>query len=111
MKRKSLLGALLILGFVLSACGTGAAPTERGATGEPNMPAGEATLNVSETPEFGSILVNSDGFSLYVFMQDTQNAGVSTCTADCAVEWTPLMSLGAPIAGEGVDATLLSTIT
>jgi predicted lipoprotein with Yx(FWY)xxD motif len=51
--------------------------------------------------------------SLYLFMQDTQNSGTSTCTdADgCTAEWPPLGSQGSPVAGTGVDATLLSTIT
>ena len=86
-------------------------PSEPGATTLPEGPAGEATLNVSETPDFGSILVNGDGLSLYVFMQDAQGAGVSSCTGDCAVEWPPLVSLGSPVAGTGVDAAMLSTIT
>ena len=74
---------------------------------------GEATVNVSESTDFGSILVNGEVLSLYVFMQDTQNSGTSTCTdADgCATEWPPLLSQGSPVAGEGVDAALLGTIT
>ena len=72
---------------------------------------GAATVNVSESTEFGSYLVNGEGRSLYVFMNDTQNSGTSACTGDCAVEWPPLVSDGAPEAGEGADATLLGTIT
>jgi predicted lipoprotein with Yx(FWY)xxD motif len=68
---------------------------------------------VSEDATFGPILVNGEGMSLYLFMQDTQNSGTSTCSdADgCAAEWPPLSSEGSPVAGAGVDATLLSTIT
>ena len=74
---------------------------------------GEATVNVSESADFGPILVDVEGMSLYVFMADTQNSGTSTCGDDdgCAAEWPPLVSQGAPVAGEGVDATLLGTIT
>ena len=74
---------------------------------------GEATINVSESTEFGPILVDGEGMSLYVFMADTQNSGTSTCGDDdgCATEWPPLISQGSPVAGEGVDATLLGTIT
>ena len=74
---------------------------------------GEATVNVSESTTYGPILVNGEGFSLYLFMADTQDSGISTCGDDdgCSEEWPPLLSQGAPVAGEGVDATLLSTIT
>lgn len=74
---------------------------------------GAATVNVSESTEFGPILVDGDGFSLYLFMADTQNSGTSTCGDDdgCTTEWPPLLTEGDPVAGEGVDATLLGTIT
>jgi predicted lipoprotein with Yx(FWY)xxD motif len=74
---------------------------------------GSATVNISETADFGPVLVDDEGFSLYLFMQDTQNSGTSTCTdADgCATEWPPLVTDGDPVAGEGVDETLLGTIT
>jgi predicted lipoprotein with Yx(FWY)xxD motif len=49
--------------------------------------------------------------SLYVLMNDTQNSGTSTCVDDCAAEWPPLTADGDPVAGEGVDETLLGTIT
>ena len=74
---------------------------------------GAATVNVSESTDFGSILVDGEGMSLYVFMADTQDSGTSTCGDDdgCATEWPPLLTDGDPVAGEGVDATLLGTIT
>jgi predicted lipoprotein with Yx(FWY)xxD motif len=72
---------------------------------------GEATVEVSESADFGPILVDSEGMSLYVFMSDTQNSTTSACTDDCAVEWPPLTTDGDPVAGEGVDETLLGTIT
>ena len=74
---------------------------------------GGATINVSESTDFGPILVNGNGMSLYLFMADTQNSGTSTCGDDdgCATEWPPLVTDGDPVAGEGVDAALLGTIT
>lgn len=71
---------------------------------------GGATVNVSESTA-GSILVDSQGRSLYLFTSDTQNSGTSTCSGDCLTNWPPLLSLDAPVAGDGVDATMLSTIT
>lgn len=74
---------------------------------------GEATVNVSESADFGPILVDSSGMSLYAFLGDTQNGGTSACDADdgCIAGWPPLVSQDGPVAGDGVDATLLSTIT
>ncbi|HEX9387033.1 MAG TPA: hypothetical protein VF918_11995 [Anaerolineales bacterium] len=70
---------------------------------------GEATVNVADVGTYGSALVNGEGMPLYVFSLDT--GGTSACTDDCAAEWIPLASQGTPAAGEGVDATLLGTIT
>lgn len=74
---------------------------------------GGATVNVSESADFGSILVDAEGMSLYVFLADTQNSGVSTCGDDdgCATEWPALLTDGDPVAGEGADQALLGTIT
>jgi len=74
---------------------------------------GAATVNVSESADHGSILVDANGMALYAFMADTQNGDTSTCGDDdgCATEWPPLVSDGDPVAGEGVDASMLGTIT
>jgi predicted lipoprotein with Yx(FWY)xxD motif len=72
---------------------------------------GTATVEVSESTDFGPILVDGEGMSLYLFTKDTQNSGTSTCTGDCLVKWPALLTDGDPVAGEGVDETLLGTIT
>jgi predicted lipoprotein with Yx(FWY)xxD motif len=73
---------------------------------------GATTVEVSESTDFGSILADGEGMSLYVFMADTQDAGTSACTdAECTADWPPLVTDGDPVAGEGVDQTLLGTIT
>ena len=72
---------------------------------------GGATVEISESTDFGPILVNGEGMSLYAFMGDTQNSDTSACTGDCAIEWPPLTTDGQPVAGEGVDETLLGTIS
>lgn len=72
---------------------------------------GAATVNVSEVGTFGQALVDGEGRSLYLFTNDTQNSGASSCSGDCLVEWPPLLTDGDPVAGTGVDAALLDTIT
>lgn len=125
MKSRILLGMLLVLALTLSACApavTDATPTGIPMT-EPATPGatesatlgvpvtGDADVQVSETSDFGPILVNGEGMSLYGFMGDTQGSGTSACTDECAAEWPPLTVEGDPVAGEGVDETLLGTIT
>ena len=57
---------------------------------------GGVTVNVSNTTDFGPILVDGEGMSLYLFTNDTQDSGTSTCgDADgCAAEWPPLLCSG-----------------
>lgn len=99
------------------AAATEPAATETTTTGETptvSVPVtGEGTVMVSDSSEYGQILVNSQGMSLYAFMADTQNSGASTCNADdgCSTEWPTLVSDGQPVAGEGVDSAKLGTIT
>lgn len=67
--------------------------------------AAEATLTVAETSA-GEALVDGEGYVLYLFTPDEQ--GASTCVEACASTWPPL--IGSVTAGEGVDASLISTI-
>jgi predicted lipoprotein with Yx(FWY)xxD motif len=64
-------------------------------------------LALGET-SFGDSLVDGDGRTLYVFMNDTD--GESACTGACADAWPPLVVDGDPVVGAGVDAASVSTI-
>lgn len=105
--------ALLALPLLLAACGDDDSPTV-GATGdaaEPSStsaPARAATLAVGSTP-LGEVLVDGDGRTLYLFTRDTD--GTSACAGPCAEAWPPLTVDGEPVAGDGVDADDLGTIT
>ena len=61
--------------------------------------------------EFGSILADASGRSLYLFTPDELN--VSTCTGDCALAWPPLLTVNDPRAEGTVVgvAAWLNTIT
>ena len=88
------------------------AATEAPATDAPSVPVtGAATVNVAEVGTFGQALVDAAGRSLYLFTNDTQNSGTSSCTGECLVKWPPLFTDGEPVAGEGVDTSMLGTIT
>lgn len=69
--------------------------------------AGDATVAVAET-DLGEVLVDADGMTLYLFTPDTAEA--SACEGDCAAAWPPLtLADGEPVAGEGIDESLLGT--
>lgn len=71
--------------------------------------AAEATVNVSSSAQYGSILVDQNGLSLYAFTKDT--ADKSNCSAGCMKLWPVLATQGSPKAGQGVDQSLLGVTT
>ncbi|ACZ42999.1 Secreted repeat of unknown function [Thermobaculum terrenum ATCC BAA-798] len=69
----------------------------------------EATVIVTHNKEYGNILTDSSGRSLYIFSHDKQHE--STCYGSCAQTWQPfVLKSGQPVAGKGVTAKL-GTIT
>jgi predicted lipoprotein with Yx(FWY)xxD motif len=74
-------------------------------------PAGEAEQLQLSDSSLGPILTDGEGMSVYLFTKDTQGSGTSVCTGDCAVAWPAVVTVGAPVAGKGVDAAKLGTIT
>lgn len=139
MRNKSaqvVLGLGVVLALLISACGgaattagpaEGEAPTEaptavpteaptdtQAPTSPPpteapaEEPAAEAHLAVAQTG-MGKVLVNSEGLTLYAFTQDSADS--SACSGGCADFWPPLTIEGEPVAGEGVEASLLGTLT
>ena len=69
--------------------------------------AGDATLMVAEHPDLGPILVDSKGMTLYMFTKDEPDK--VNCEGKCLEAWPPLLVEGEPVAGEGVDASMLGT--
>jgi predicted lipoprotein with Yx(FWY)xxD motif len=98
----------------LAACG------DDGGSGDGGSPSAPAQSSDAASPEpasptvqladshLGSILVDGEGMTLYLFESDTGTT--STCTGDCAATWPPLIA-EEPAAGEGVDESLLGTTT
>ena len=97
----------LAFATLLAACGG-----NDDGTGSAQSPAAEesptaevATVQVAES-DLGSILVDTDGMTLYLFEADTD--GTSTCYDECADAW-PALTGEAPTAGEGIDESLIGT--
>lgn len=65
-----------------------------------------ATLALSMADSsLGSILVDGNGMTLYMFTKDSANT--SNCTGQCLAAWPPL--IGQPTAGDGVDDSKLGS--
>jgi len=132
MTLRSLLRAFLVVPLVaVSALVATAAPplaavagaaTESCATPITSAPAGPATVSAASTA-YGRVLVvgsgATSGCSLYVLDSDSFQAvsGVFACTnagvppaCDTTV-WPALLTAGSPVAGPGVNPTLLGTVT
>ena len=103
--RKQVLWISLLAVFALAACQAApapVAPTEAMA----EAPA-EAEISVATDPALGKILVGAKGMTLYMFTKDEANK--SNCDSACLAKWPPLLTLGKPVLGEGVDASLVSS--
>ena len=71
---------------------------------------GRATLKLHNT-SFGKLLVNAHGFTLYAFTKDTRNRDNCAKIAGCLGAWPVVATKGKAIAGPGVRASLIGTIT
>lgn len=121
---------LALIAFAAAACGgddddetptqpaaTTAASTPTTAAAEPTEAvtaaptAAEETATADATVSMGAAgLVDSRGFSLYLFANDVADSGASACSGGCASAWPPLTADGALTAGAGVTGEL-GTIT
>ncbi|WP_435335942.1 COG4315 family predicted lipoprotein [Haloarchaeobius sp. TZWWS8] len=79
---------------------------------ETTDPSGEnALVQVRSVEQYGGILVDADGMSLYMFDNDTKDSGESACYDSCAGNWPPLLAGSADeqlVAGSDVSASLSS---
>lgn len=106
MKRHALFAGVLAAVSATALAGSafaGARPAARKASG--------ATVEVLESLYGSTILVDSAGYTLYEFSKDSKKKDHCAKISGCTAVWPPLAVSGAPTAGPGVNAALLSTIT
>jgi predicted lipoprotein with Yx(FWY)xxD motif len=122
--RLFLTGGLVAVAFIAAACSPttgstnpyGAPPPSAAPSAAPvavpspppAAPAATGTaINIGST-KLGQVLVDSNGLTVYLFLADKGTA--SSCnSASCVQYWPPVLTTGAPQAGSGVTASLLST--
>jgi predicted lipoprotein with Yx(FWY)xxD motif len=101
---------LAALTLVLAACGASGSSGYGGGYGAapatPSIAGMAATVDLHNS-SLGSILVDAQGRTLYLFEADKN--GKSACSGPCATAWPPLLSNGAPQAAMGASASLIGT--
>jgi predicted lipoprotein with Yx(FWY)xxD motif len=101
-----LIGFVCVVGSLgLAACGSD--DDTSSTTSAPPASGSAATVDLGDS-DLGQILVDGSGRTLYLFEKDDEG-DESYCDGDCAQEWPPLTTKGQPTAGDGVDASKLTT--
>lgn len=80
------------------------ATTESGGS----APAAKGTTVTIGDSEFGEMLFDAKEQAIYIFENDPK--GETVCYDECAEAWPPVFTEGEPVAGKGVDASLLGTV-
>lgn len=118
--RKPFLLVLPVIALIAAGCGSsssktgtsnapGAAKSSYGASTTSSAGGSSAKISTATIKGLGTVLVNSQGKTLYIFKPD--NAKKVTCTGQCAAVWPPVKLTGSakPTASGGVKASLLSS--
>lgn len=121
---------MLVLAVLLGACGGDGETADEGTTDETAetdeaatsdgdratddsgdmASSGGVTLELAES-DVGEHVVDSEGNTLYLFTNDTQGSGESSCTGGCQETWPPLTTDGEVSVAGGLDSELVGTIT
>ena len=92
-----------------SATAQASSPAAAQTSGAPSSSAAAMTVGlvaVSGIP--GKFLASSQGRTMYLFEAD--KGGMSACSGACAAAWPPVTAAAMPMAGSGVEQSLLGTI-
>lgn len=113
MTRKSirfLAGATVAL-MALAAAGCGGDDNGGGTTAASGSSTaasgGGATIAAQSEGDLGTILVDSNGRTIYLFEKDSGTK--SSCFGGCASAWPPVRATGKATAGDGLTASLVGT--
>jgi predicted lipoprotein with Yx(FWY)xxD motif len=92
----------------LAVAGCGSSSSDVGASTAPSTSVSgrPGTVDVASS-DLGTILVNAQGRTLYLFQKDSGTK--SECTGACAAAWPPLRATGTPTVGAGARASLVGT--
>ncbi len=98
----------------LAGCGgsnggsTSATTSANGGSAASRGQSAAASVDIASNSKLGSILVDAQGRTLYLFQKDM--GGRSSCSGSCATVWPPDVTTASPKAGNGVSASKLGTV-
>jgi predicted lipoprotein with Yx(FWY)xxD motif len=104
------------IALAATACSSGpsssstAAPAASSATASSAVSSSAAAMTIglaSVSGIDGKFLASGLGRSMYLFEAD--KGGTSACSGACAATWPPVTTAGTPMAGSGVEQSLLGT--
>ncbi|MGW1674271.1 SCO0930 family lipoprotein [Streptomyces sp. NPDC002324] len=104
------LGAGTIAGTGTGTAGVGAAGSGTSDQAQSTTAASAGQLTVWNSDEYGKVLTDSAGRTLYRFDKDSFEPPKTTCEGECATTWPPVPASGAT-AAEGVDKALLGEVS
>lgn len=107
-KRLRLIGSLATLPVIaLVAAGCGGGSDSPAASEPPKTASDQATISTASAGNLGTILVDSQGRTLYLFGKDSGTK--SACFGPCASAWPPLRDASRPTVGGGLNVALVGT--
>jgi predicted lipoprotein with Yx(FWY)xxD motif len=89
------------------AAGDTATRQENGTGAEAKGNAGGGTEIQAADSQYGSVLFDGSDQAIYFF--DKETSPRPACYGACAEAWPPVLTKGEPVAGDGVDSSLLGT--
>jgi predicted lipoprotein with Yx(FWY)xxD motif len=98
--------AVALIALAVAGCGGGSATPE--ASAQADTTSGQsATVGAQDAGDLGTILVDSEGRTLYLFEKDSGTE--SACFGACASAWPPLRDSGKPTVADGLNPSLVGT--
>jgi predicted lipoprotein with Yx(FWY)xxD motif len=77
-----------------------------GSTSQSAAPKTSSAALMTSDSDLGQIVVDGKGMTVYMFDQDTQNSGTSTCEGQCAANWPAVTTDSTTPKVEGVTGTV-----
>jgi len=100
--------SLVVLALVVAGCGGGGSSSNTTTAGEKSASSGGGmTVGTASISGLGTVLVDSEGMTVYLFAKDQGTA--SSCYGACEQGWPPVLAEGKPTAGEGAMSSQLGT--
>jgi predicted lipoprotein with Yx(FWY)xxD motif len=99
---------LVVFALVVAGCGGGSSNSNTATANENSgSTKGGGTVSATSISGLGTVLVNSEGLTAYMFAKD--NGTTSSCYGACAQGWPPVIAEGKPSAGESAMSAQLGT--